>query len=320
MLDRDALPDALPDALLDDAARQRLARRWGSRAGPWLAALPGLAADCCQRWDLTLDRAMPGGTAAVFAGRAAGRPVVLKLMPDPVIAAGEAAALRAWAATPHAAGLLAADEPSGALLLEFVPGTLVSAAPRLPPAAAVAALLRGLRDVPPGAAAGLAPLAGRVDFMYDLAERHRVSRPAGPLVTGGPMVPVSTVVSAGLVRRGYAAARALADGGPDGLVHGDLHPANVLAAGPGRGLVAIDPRPSRGDPDLDVVDFALTRATSARQVRDRIRRLAGLVPGLDADRAWRWCTAIAVLNAMISLRKGAPAAHTALLLDLAAST
>ncbi len=180
MLDQDAPLGARPDALLDDAARQRLAGRWGSRAGPWLAALPGLAADCCRRWDLTLDRAMPGGTAAVFAGRAAGRPVVLKLMPDPAIAAGEAAALRAWAATPHAAGLLAADEPSGALLLEFVPGTLVSAAPRLPPAAAVAALLRGLRDVPPGAAAGLAPLAGRVDFMYDLAERHRVSRPAGP--------------------------------------------------------------------------------------------------------------------------------------------
>jgi streptomycin 6-kinase len=300
-------PGAGLAALLDDAVRQRLRDRWGAAAGPWLAALPGLAADCCRRWDLTLDRAMPGGTAAVFAGRAAGRPAVLKLMPDPVIAAGEAASLRAWAATPHAAGLLAADEPAGALLLEYVPGVLVSTGPRLPPAAAVAALLRGLRDFEPVAAAGLAPLAQRVDAMYDLAERWRAAGPA------------AAVVSADLMRRGHAAARELADGGPDGLVHGDLHPANVLAAGAGRGLVAIDPRPTRGDPDFDIIDFALTRAATARQARDRVRRLAALVPGLDAGRAWRWCAAAAVINALVALRQDAPAAHTALLLNLAAS-
>ncbi|OUC96640.1 hypothetical protein CA984_14275 [Streptosporangium minutum] len=44
--------------------------------------------------------------------------------------------------------------------------------------------------------------------------------------------------------------------GPAGLVHGDLHPGNVLDGGP-RGLVVIDPRPCVGDPAFDAVDWVL---------------------------------------------------------------
>lgn len=38
------------------------------------------------------------------------------------------------------------------------------------------------------------------------------------------------------------------------LLHGDLHPGNVLDGGT-RGLVAIDPRSCVGDPAFDVVDW-----------------------------------------------------------------
>jgi Aminoglycoside/hydroxyurea antibiotic resistance kinase len=44
------------------------------------------------------------------------------------------------------------------------------------------------------------------------------------------------------------------------LLHGDLHLANVLDGGPGRGLVAIDPRACTGDPCFDAVDYLLDGA------------------------------------------------------------
>src|SRR5205807_4200451 len=44
------------------------------------------------------------------------------------------------------------------------------------------------------------------------------------------------------------------------LLHGDLHPGNVLDGGPVRGLVAIDPMVCVGDPCFDAVDFALAGA------------------------------------------------------------
>jgi streptomycin 6-kinase len=72
--------------------------------------IAGLAGRCCLRWSLDLDSTMTGGASCVFAGRQdTGRRVVLKLTPDPAIAASEAAALRAWAAIPQAEGLPGAD-------------------------------------------------------------------------------------------------------------------------------------------------------------------------------------------------------------------
>jgi streptomycin 6-kinase len=194
------------------------------------------------------------------------------------------------------------------LLLEAVePGTKVSTWPELPALADVAALIRALRDVPEGDTGQLLSLPERVEFLFSLITRRRESPRVASLVE-----PV-------LVERGCQAARRLAADGRAGLVHGDLHPGNVLDAGPARGLVAIDPRPCLGDPDFDVVDWVLARATSTGQVRDQIRRLAGLVPGLDGERVWGWCTATAVIIAVQHLRQHAPDATTDLLLHLAAA-
>lgn len=293
--------------ILDDAARRRLTDRFGAAAGPWFAALPGLVNRCCRRWDLDLDGAASGSTSRVFTGsRRDGRRVVLKLTPEPAIAAGEALALAAWAGTPHAVDLLDADPEAGALLLEELhPGTGVSSWPALPTLPAVARMLAALRAAPLPAAGRLPAQADRLEFVFSLFAR-RLDHPRA-----------AASVTPALLERGRRAALRLAASGPAALVHGDLHPGNVLDGGPGRGLVAIDPRPCVGDPDADAADWAFTRAGSASEVQDRIGRLAALVPGLDAGRVWRWCTAFAVLAAIAQLRQHEPGTATGMLLSLA---
>jgi streptomycin 6-kinase len=215
----------------------------------------------------------------------------------------------------------------------------------------VAELLAALRGHRPAPDAALPTLAERVDFVFELTRRRiaaavahgpdaRTAPPDGSAAPGpvaygtiapGTVAPSGTVapgtvapgsaisaaVDPGLVDRSHAAARALAQSGPVFLVHGDLHAGNVLDAGEARGLVAIDPRPSVGDPDFDAVDWVLEGVRGAEQVEHRIRELADRVPGLDADRLRGWCRATAVLTAGPRAARGARDPHTALLLDLA---
>ena len=294
--------------ILDAEGRRKLADRFGPAGDAWGDELPGLVERCCRRWGLTLDQAVSGGTARVFLGQQpGGRRVVLKLTPDSEIAGDEATALRAWAAARQVVDLLETDIAAGALLLEAVqPGTKVSDWPALPPLADVAGLLTALRQVHGPDTSSLPTAADGLEIMFDRTERYRASPP------------VAALVPAGLVDRARRTARELAQSGPAALVHGDLHPANVLDGGPARGLVAIDPRPSLGDPDWDAVDWVMTRAASRAEIQDRIAQLAGLVPGLDGDRVWRWCLAAAVVLAVQRLRQHPPDDAAGLLLDLAA--
>lgn len=276
-----------PEFVLDAAARGRLLDRFGPDAEPWCDGLAGLVAGYCRRWGLELDEALSGGTSRVFLGRQDGaRPVVLKLTPDRSIAEPEAIALRAWARTPHAVDLLGSDPEAGALLLDRVtPGTMVAAWPGLPAFEDFAGLLAGLRDVAGQDVAALPSSAAGVEFIYGLIAR-RARDPH-----------VSRFVSPDMVARGHALARELtASTGDYGLVHGDLHLSNILDGGPARGLVAIDPRPSRGDRTWDAIDIALARVTSASELDERISRIAAFVPGLNAGRLRRWCQATAVIN------------------------
>ncbi|MGW4809312.1 aminoglycoside phosphotransferase family protein [Kitasatospora sp. NPDC004272] len=246
--------------------RERFAVRFGASVAGWCDELPDLVRELAGRWGLEVVSAGGGGTSRVFRCARGDEAVWLKLTPEPAIAREEAEALGHWAATPSVVPLLAADLSAGALLLADVrPGTTLRRLGwNLPE---VAALLRDLRvPAAPGAGSALRPLADRVGFVFDLAERRGRPLPAA--------------------RR--AAALELAATGPVGLVHGDLHPSNVLA-GPGGRPVAIDPRPSWGDPDFDAVDWVLTGpGTPERRIAD----LAALVPGLSADRLLAWCRAL----------------------------
>lgn len=299
------MPDQ--DFVLDGAARERLIDRFGSGAAQWCDALPELVSRCCQRWGLELDEARSGGTSRVFFGRQrGGRGVVLKLTPDRSVADTEAVALRAWTASPCAVDLLDADPESGALLLEKLePGTKLSDQPELPPFAAVAELLTGLRVEGKNDLSGLPALSHRMEFLFALIGR-RLGHPR-----------VRALVTPDLAARGHRLAAELAANGGTGLVHGDLHPGNVLIAGPARGLVAIDPRPCLGDRTFDVIDWAIGRATTAGELAGRIQRLCALIPDLDGGRLTDWCQATAVIIAVQHLYRRPPDGTTDLLLELA---
>ncbi|MFB7617473.1 aminoglycoside phosphotransferase family protein [Kitasatospora sp. NPDC056181] len=273
--------------------RSRLVVRFGPSAEAWCEALPSLVAGLAARWGLTVRAGGGGGTARVFrCDRGDGRTVWLKLTPDPEVARQEAVALRAWAGLPSVVRLLAEDVAAGALLLDDVsPGPTLRQREWRP--AEVAAVLGALRSVPV-AGLTLAPLAERVEFLFDLTERR---------VPGA--VPPGT----------RAFARELAADGPVALVHGDLHPGNVLD-GPS-GPVAIDPRPSLGDPDFDLVDWVLDGATGRPGLERRIAGLAALVPGSDPQRVLDWCRACAVMVAAPRVAAGRQDAETAFLAELA---
>jgi streptomycin 6-kinase len=219
-----------------------------------------MVARLTRRWGLRIEGAAPGNTGRTLRCRdRRGRLVVLKLTPERDIAATEAAALRAWAGCPSVVDLLDADLDSGAILLAgIVPGTPLAESGWQP--AEVDALLAQLGDV--AVPAGLPTLIERLNGMFDLGER-RGSVPPGS----------------------RAAALALAAEGPRRLLHGDLHPGNVLRAA--HGIIAIDPRPCLGDPAFDAVDWAM-RADSGLD-----RAIAGL-PSVDPDRLRRWSEALAV--------------------------
>jgi streptomycin 6-kinase len=215
-----------------------------------------------SRWDLTVDRYMPGGTShTLFCHRCGTTPVVLKLVPEHAIAAEEHAALTAWADSPQVVRVLDADLGEGALLLEgLLPGT--AAHGRQAPE--IADLLGALHIPAPG---GFRSLADRIDFMFSLLQRRRP----------------------GYYDRAHSAALKLAeDRVAPVLLHGDLHLENVLDAGE-RGLVVIDPRPCVGDPAFDAVDFAF----EGGDLRGRIEALSGAV---DGDRLHEWCRVLAVFS------------------------
>ncbi|WP_329034828.1 aminoglycoside phosphotransferase family protein [Streptomyces sp. NBC_00178] len=286
--------------------RERLAVRFGPEAHAWCDRLPTLVERLSDRWGLDVHEAGGGGTSRVFrcTRREDGTLVRLKLTPDPVVAAEEAEGLAAWAGTASVVTLLAEDPGSGALLLaEVRPGTpVLEAGWSLPQ---VGALLRGLRmpAAVPRRASVLRPLARRVEFLFELTARRAAH--------AGPHLALDRTVC----ERSREAALRLASSGPMGLVHGDLHPGNVLTGPEGR-AVAIDPRPALGDPDFDAVDWVLAGAEEMAGLTAGIDGLARLVPGLSQDRVLAWCRALAVLEAVPRLRTGRDDPTTRFLLSL----
>lgn len=294
-------------AFVAPEVRDRLTVRFGPEVLGWCDRLPALVDELAARWGLDVVEAGGGGTSRVFrcVRRADGTSVWLKLTPDPRIAAEEAEALRAWAGTASAVGLLTQDLATGALLLENVrPGVpMKQRAWRLPE---VAVLLRDLRlSLPlPGRHSVLRPLAHRVGFIFDLTGRR--------LAAAG----LSGSFDSTVLERSRAAALKLAGNGPVGLVHGDLHPANVLS-GPALRMVAIDPRPALGDPDFDAVDWVLEGVVDLARLERRIEELAALVPGQSPDRVLGWCRAVAAVNAVHRVCAGRDDAGTRFLAELA---
>ncbi|MGW3994690.1 aminoglycoside phosphotransferase family protein [Amycolatopsis sp. NPDC004772] len=290
--------------LVDEAARARLVGRFGADlAEPWCDTLPDLVARLTARWGLTVRETRPGNSGrTLLCTGPDGDLRVLKLTPDPEVARLESAGLRAWRGCPRAVQVLDTDLDAGAILLEgLVPGTELRGRPV--PWAEIGALLSELHAVAPPP--GLPPLTDRVTFMFDITERTVPGSAAEPHLTPG------------LLARARRRALALAEGGPVAVVHGDLHPGNVLDAGPRRGVVAIDPRPSVGDPAFDLADWLYLPLAAGGTLDDGIEALRPHLPGLDPGRALAWCAALAPLAAHAPLRRGEPTPFTDTLLELA---
>jgi streptomycin 6-kinase len=222
--------------------------------------------------------------------------------------------------------LWARDDAAGALLLEAIgDGRSIADGQRMPPAERVGALLRALHAAPTPADDGpsltvdgarpdgrvrdgrqardlarpVPSLRERIDFVFALWLRRRDESDVA-----------RARVPEGLLEAGHAAAAALAEDGRIApvLLHGDLHPGNVLDGGATRGLVAIDPRACAGDPAFDAIDWILWRADGLELVE---RRIAALAPaaGVEGDRLHAWCAAFAAMVA-VSLARQPPARDT----------
>ncbi|WP_410657686.1 aminoglycoside phosphotransferase family protein [Amycolatopsis sp. lyj-112] len=278
---------------MDDQARARLVTRFGEDVGSWCDGLPALVARLAKQWGLTVVDAKPGNTGrTLICAGDDGVKKVLKLTPDHTIAETEAAALRAWSGCSRVVQVLGTELADGAILLEGIdPGTQLFEAGVNVPWAEIGDLLTQIHAVAPPA--GFSTLEDRVVFMYTLAEqglRGSAAEAALPLET--------------LDRARLRALDLATSGGATSIVHGDLHPGNVLDGGPGRGAVAIDPRPSVGDPDFDLADWVTLPMMDGGTLEDGFDALAPHLPGFDAERVRAWCVALSPLFVIRPLSRG----------------
>jgi streptomycin 6-kinase len=195
-----------------------------------------------------------------------------------------------------------ADATRSAILLEWLPESseLTADASGIPD---VAGLIGDLY-LPRGTLPADVPRAReRVEFVFELWDRRRRTLRESP-------------IDAAVWRRCREAALDLANEG-DSLLHGDLHPGNILRTGNGNRIVAIDPRPCIGDPAMDLTDLAMTGAGSEAAIRRRCRQLADIADPIDADRLWLWCCNFAPIMAVSLVRGSARTGDVTLMRTLA---
>jgi streptomycin 6-kinase len=233
-------------------------------------------------------------------------PLVLKLTPETALADAEVRALQAWQSSGRVPAVWGSDLAAGAVLLEAIQSETPLAEADEPRAIeSVAELIGALhRSAGPPVANGTPALTNRVEFIF----RHWIERHSRNPATADVVV---------RLKRGHRLARALAlDEAPRALLHGDLHPGNVLDGGAERGLVAIDPRACIGDPAFDAVDWVFWRTDDPAVWEQRVHLLAA---ALDAtpDRVRDWCAAFAALLAAGAAARDGSRAYVEALLELA---
>ena len=286
------------------AARDRLLDRFGPAAAAWIDDFGALVGELCQNWALEPKAVRAGGTGAVVecVSTTAGTRYALKLSPDRTVTEQEAAALTYWTDTPAVVDLVDADATRGAILLAWLPGSteLTAGAWGI---ADVAGLIGDLYSPRGTLPADVPPARERVEFVFELWDRRRRTLRESP-------------IHAAVWRRCREAALDMANEG-DSLLHGDLHPGNILRTSNRSRMVTIDPRPCIGDPAMDLTDLAMTGAGSEADIRRRCRQLSDIADPIDADRVWRWCCAFAPIMAVSLVRRAARAEDVALMRNLA---
>lgn len=245
----------------------------GKRAGriaAWRAAVPQRLHSAASRWSLALGEILAEGEAScVVAARGPdGADLVVKCaLPGQGIGA-EAAALAAFRGR-GAVRLVAADAAAGLLVLERArPGVPLSALAERDDDAAmrIAGRLVAALPVPPPDGGLFAEAAG-----WGRALAGAGGRLPAPLLERASGLLADLVASA-----------------PERLLlHGDLHPGNILCHG--EGWVAVDPKGLIGERAAEAACLLRTPADPARLARAS-RRVSILaeVTGLDRQRLAAW--------------------------------
>lgn len=247
--------------------------RWWTEGADWLAALPGLAAERCEAWGLTVDGdLLHGSNALVVPVLRGSERLVLRLSPPGAAFAAERDALRFWAG--RGTVLLVDADDSGALLLERLDttGTLANE----PLAAAMDQLGRAMRrlavDAPADAVCTADLVAERLPELESQWDEH--GRPFNRVLLDATLDLAGTLLHTAT---------------PYAAVDGDLHADQVLH-GIREPWLVVDPLLMRGDIEYDLARCLLTRVdemSDASEILDCFRRIVRAA-GLDEERARSW--------------------------------
>ena len=295
--------------MIGAATREHLVERFGPWVLGWCETLPARVEDLARRWRFRVVGPVSRGrnSCVLLCERDDGSATILKLTPDLSLGMAEALALTAWRDSDRVPRVFEFDDENGALLLEAIqPGTVLADDPSRIRLSEIAGLVRDLHaSASEEATAEFPPLIERVEFMFAFW--------SGWLEKSE----VASVVSLDLVEESQERARELASRpGPRVLLHGDLHPGNVLKGD--RGLVAIDPRACIGDPAFDLIDWVLAGENDANAIARRAGWLSRKV-GVDPNSLLQWSECTAVLVAIGKLFRGYDTGGVQPLLKLAAS-
>ena len=254
-------------------------------------------ADAQHRWGITIGPAFQPGGVTSFVAPATdrqGNALVYKITVPHDEAVGEEAALSAYGGD-GAVELVASRPLSYETLLErAVPGTdlwgVDDDRERVETTCEI--MVRLWRPGPASTIGGLGPVAAR---WADVTERRLVTLEL-PWISGP-------------IERGIDLLRTLPrDQAAAVLLHGDLHPGNILAAERERWL-AIDPKPLIGDPAFEPVQILTQSEGRIAETPDpdavafRLARIAGLV-SLDPERIGLWALARTAEWSMWSFDRG----------------
>lgn len=220
-------------------AVQRLSEHYGAGVELWLRGLPDRLVSLAARWEVTVCGYYDAGWASVVAvgNDRAGRPVVLKAIPETSRYRCECAALGHWTGQ-RVCRLLAADDHAQILLLESVtahPG----GAPRPPDhPARVAAVLAQLHQRRPAATTPVPTLSDyyRDEVVPRIARRGR--RWGGVIGRARAAAGLRLSQELGAIRSG------------ESMLHADLYAENVLFDEQDE-PVFIDPHPKIGPSAFD---------------------------------------------------------------------
>jgi streptomycin 6-kinase len=292
--------------VIPEEFRRGTVEREGDAGAAWLGVLPGVVGELVERWGCVPDGdVMHGGVGVVVpVRRTGGERAVLKVsFPHPGNV-HEPDAFAAWRGR-GAVLLHERDDERFALLLERVRSSTLAEVADGDEVVRSAGRLGHRLAVP--APPGLPRLSAQAD-----AWERQLLTDAAEL----PHPPARAVLDAAL-----ATVRELGREQPETLVHGDLHPRNILRADREPWL-AVDPKGYVGDPAYDggtLLKAHALRLLDASDLRAAVHRVVDVYAEgaeLDRERVWRWAQLHAVQAAFWGRRHGFRRARSGPYLDL----